>query len=566
MGSAIATCARSAARALVAVSCVGSAGGCGAGIAPPDDARPPAPAESWLVEVTAALGIDFVHESRARGAYDMPESIGAGVALLDVDADGDLDLYLVSGGRNRLLRQEADGTFADATDGSGLGDEGYGMGVAVGDVDNDGDPDVYVTNHGPDRLYRNRGDGTFDDVTAASGAGVDGWSCSAVFLDYDRDGLLDLYVTRYVADDPAHACSDRAGRPEYCGPQVFPPVPDVLLRNTGAGTFTDVSAEAGIATVAAAGLGVVAEDVDGDGWVDVYVANDAYENHLWLNRGDGTFRESAMRLGAACNLQGQPEAGMGVIAEDLDGDGAVDLFVTHLSHESNTLYRATGGASGFADVTSASGLAASSMPFTGFGTAALDLEQDGDLDLVVANGRVFRANPHPDATVAEPWTGYAEPNLVYVNDGAGRFALAPRENAGFGRPVEVSRGATVGDLDGDGDLDVVVTNVQGPARVYRNDAPRRGRWLTVRALDPAVGRDAIGARVTVVAGDRRRVRTVTRAFSYLSSRDARSHFGLGAVERVDRIVVRWPDGAEETFAPAGLDRAVELVRGEGERR
>ncbi len=540
-----------------------------------------APAAQWFTEITTAVGLDFVHETGATGKLYMPEVIGPGAALFDFDNDGDLDIYLITGNHglpdavveqtptNRLYRQDPDGRFVDVTAPSGLGDGGYGMGVAIGDVDNDGDADVYVTNYGPDRLYQNRGDGTFEDITESAGIDVPGWSCSAVFLDYDRDGFLDLYVTQYVEFDPLLRCFDEAGRRDYCGPKAFPPIHDVLLHNngsSGAPGFTDVSEEAGVASVAAAGLGVVCEDLNDDGWIDVYVANDAYPNHLWLNQRDGTFREAALMMGAAYNLHGQSEAGMGVVAADFDNDSRLDLFVTHLRVETNTHYRNLGRGVGFDDVTGETGLAASSMEYTGFGTAALDVELDGDLDLVVANGRVNRVDPRPDASIDPPWDLLAEPNLFYLNDGRGRFELIERPVASLCGLIEITRGLAIGDIDSDGDLDILISNVQGPARLYRNTSPRNGHWLVVRAADLSLRRDAIGARVTVFCDGQPLVRAITRGFGYLSSSDPRAHFGLGDVDRVDRIEVRWPDGARESFPATDVDRVVQVTRGTGKRQ
>ena len=533
------------------------------------------PQTPWLTEITADAGLDFVHESGATGGLLLPEIMGPGAALFDYDNDGDLDAYLVNGNDtpdpalsgdrlvNRLFRQEADGRFTDATIESGLGDPGYGMGIAVGDTDNDGHADVYVTNYGPDALYRARGDRTFENITAAAGIDVPGWSCSAAFFDYDRDGYLDLYITQYVAFDPQRRCFNRAGQPDYCGPKAFPPVHDVLLHNNADGTFTDVSDEAGIRSVAAAaGLGVVCNDFDDDGWCDIYVANDAYPNHLWLNQRDGTFRDAAVIMGAAYNLHGHAEAGMGVVVADLDSDALLDLFVTHLSAETNTLYRNLGSA-GFMDITGQTGLGASSIRYTGFGVAAFDIELDGDPDLVVVNGRVNRLDPLPEASVDPPWDLLAEPNLIYLNLGRGRFELTNRRVAAFCGPAEVTRGLATGDIDRDGDLDILISNVQGRARLYRNDAPREGHWLSVRAVDPRLQRCAIGAQVTLVCGEQRFVQTISRGSSYLSSREPRAHYGLGRVARIDRIDVRWPDGLQESFPGTDADSVVEVVRGRG---
>ncbi len=531
------------------------------------------PVTPWLVDVTDRYGLDFVHETGGVGDLHLPEIMGSGVALLDVEGDGDLDVYLINGAldlgrspgaagpRNRLFRQE-DGRFVDATEESGLGDTGYGMGVAVGDVDNDGLVDVYVSNYGPDRIYRNLGGGRFRDETAAAGIDVDGWSASAIFLDFDRDGLLDLYVARYVAYDPRVPCYDTAGRHEYCGPSAFPGVSDVLLRNEGRFSFRDVSVEAGMTGVSDAGLGVVSEDFNDDGWPDIYVANDADPNHLWINLGDGTFRDEGLIMGASVNAQGVTEAGMGVVAADFDGDTLPDIFMTHLANESNTLYRNLGWGLGFEDVTVASGLAAGSAPFTGFGNVAFDAELDGDLDLALVNGRVLRG-PLLPSELAAPWDDYAEPNLLYRNVGGGRFEPALEEAAEFHRRTEISRGLAIGDLDGDGDEDLLLSNGQGRARIYRNDIPRRGEGIRVEAWEPRLGRLAEGAVVIAEVEDRRLRRIQCRGRSYLSSSEPTAVFGLGGAARADGFVVRWPDGLRERFAGADGGARVRLVRGEG---
>jgi hypothetical protein len=556
--------APAAAPALLAL-CAALLPGCGA----PDGA------DSWFVEITVESGLDFEHESGGSGGLHMPEIMGSGAAFVDYDGDGDLDIYLPTGNRalpqprvvqeprNRLFRQESDGRFTDVTAASGLGDGGYGMGVALGDVDNDGWVDLYLTNFGPDRLYRNRGDGTFEDVTRAAKIEVGGWSTSAAVFDYDRDGHLDIYVARYVSFDPGKECFDSAGRPDYCGPREFPAQTDVLLHNNGDGTFSDASEAATIASIARAGLGVVCEDLDDDGWPDVYVANDGYPNQLWVNQGNGVFRDEALVLGVAYNLAGEAEAGMGVVAADLDNSGTSDLFMTHLAEETNTLYRNLGGPRGFTDHTGESGLGASSVRFTGFGTSAFDVELDGDLDLYVVNGRVYRSEVLPGAEPAAPWDRYAEPNLFYLNDGSGRFELAGPEMETLCDSVEITRGLATGDIDADGDLDLLISNTEGPARLYRNDAPRAGHWLTVRALDPRLGRDAIGARVSVEAGGKRLSRAISGGSSYLSAGPARAHFGLGGAASVERIDVVWPDGLAETFEGGAVDRNVEIIRGTG---
>jgi hypothetical protein len=540
--------------------------GCSPAVSPRDEsgagASFPGERREWFEDLTAASGLSFVHETGATGELLMPEIMGAGAALFDADGDGDLDAYLTSGASNAFFRQNSSGTFEDATEASGLGDEGYGMGVAVGDVDNDGDLDVYVANDGPDRLYRNLGDGTFEDATSASGIAVSGWSTSAAFCDYDLDGYLDLYVARYLERDSPRPCTDAAGRREYCHPREFPSATDVLLHNDGGVTFTDVSKAAGIAGARGAGLGVVCADFDRDGRSDFYVANDLDANRLWMRGEDDRFHDRAALFGSAYNLEGTVESGMGVIADDLDGDLDLDLFVTHLEGQTNTLYRNLGTGLGFDDATAAWGLAAGSVPFTGFGTVAFDVELDGDLDLAIANGRVFGGVPHPTASVAAPWDRYAEPNLFFVNDGAGGFERV--DAAEFCSPVDVSRGLAAGDVDRDGDVDLLVANIQSEVRFYVNVATRSGDWLSVRAFDPRLRREAIGAEVTVIGPGARSRRIVTRSCSYLSASDARAHFGLGRIGSPSSIEVRWPDGLVEAFRVEGVNREVTVSRGTGQ--
>jgi hypothetical protein len=546
-------------------------GGAAAGAdAPPSRA-------SWLREVAAERGLAFRHETGGTGLHHMPEIMAGGAALLDYDRDGDLDVYLVNGGpdaaapaqrgalRNSLFRNDGQARFEDVSAAAGAAGSSYGMGAAVGDVDNDGDEDLYVTNLGPDELFVNRGDGRFEDRTAAAGIRVPDWSASAAFFDYDRDGFLDLFVTQYV-DFRAHkTCRDNLDKREYCGPKDFPPLPDVLLHNRGGAAFEDVGQRAGIAARRAAGLGVVCLDLDEDGWQDAYVANDSYENHLWVNQGDGSFVDDAVVLGAAFNMQGQAEAGMGVVAADLDGDALTDLFVTHLRLETNTLFRGLGPGAGFVDWTGLSGLGRGSHAFTGFGTAAVDLELDGDLDILVANGRVARGVPDERCSLPEPWCAYAESHMVYRNEG-GRFVEDPGLAPEFSEPVTIGRGLAVGDLDGDGDLDVVLNDLQGPARLCLCEAPRRGRWLLVDPLLSGSGRRALGARLVLEAGERRLVRHVVPSAGYLTSSDPRVHFGLGPdVQAEDlRLLVAWPDGAREAFPIERLDALQVVVRGTGE--
>lgn len=530
---------------------------------------------SAFTDVTADVGLHFMQNPGVDGSYFMPESIGSGAALFDYDSDGDLDIYFVNGAwhgprdgqqpplQNRLFEQQSDGTFVDVTAQSGLGDGGYGMGVAVGDIDNDGDPDVYVTNYGPDALYRNNGDGTFLEITTAAGIDNPAWGCSALFFDYDRDGWLDLFVTNYIEYDSSAVCTDFGGRRDYCGPTHFPGAPDRLYRNNGDGSFSDVSMHSGIGAVASVSLGVVSADFDGDTWPDVFVANDGRENQLWLNNRDGTFRDEAAARGIAVNNEGYREAGMGIALGDVDGDLDLDVFLTHLRTETNTLYLNDGRAH-FRDVTLAAGLAGPSLPYTGFGTGFFDFDHDGDLDLAVANGRVTRG---PRLTVSEPpgfWDDYAEPNLFFENLGNTLFRESSARAGAFCREhVANSRGMAFGDLDNDGDVDLLLVNVGGLARLFRNDAPKKGNWLRVRALLADVPRDAIGAEMIIFTGTRRRMHLVAPGYSFLSSNDPRVHFGLGQEQRVDSIQVKWPDGRLEMFPGSEANREVVLVYGQG---
>lgn len=527
-----------------------------------------------FTEITDQVKLDFIHDPGKDGTYFMPEIMGGGGAFLDYDNDGDLDIYLIQAGPhtegtdpkpNRLFRQEADGTFRDVSAESGLGDTGYGMGVAVGDIDNDGYVDIYVSNYGPDVLYRNDGRGGFENVSASGGISDDAWSASAVFCDYDNDGYLDLYVAHYLSYDPSKQCRHWDGSIDYCGPGGAAET-DVLYQNNGDGTFTDVSRRAGIHEVSAPGLGVYCQDLTGDGRLDFYVANDGKANQLWVNQGNGRFIDEAYMLGVALNSFGAAEAGMGIAAGDVDGDSEIDLFLTHLNGETNTLYLSEGG-SGFRDATAQMGLAFAGLQMTGFGTAFLDYDHDGDLDIAVANGRVKR-QPLQAGSRGDPyWRPYAEPNLLLRNtldSGEAKFEAVGPAAGEFSSLIEVSRGLALGDVDNDGDLDLLVTHLAGPARLFRNDAPKRGRWLKVRAFDPANHRDAHGAVVTIVIDDRRITRPANPGFSYLSSNAPGAHFGLPSSGTIGGIVIRWPDGSTESFAGVAPDQTVVLRKGEGE--
>jgi hypothetical protein len=540
---------------------------------PATEAEPATP--PWFEDVTDKLSLHFVHDAggqRFEGRYFLPQIMGSGAALFDYDGDGRLDIYLVQNGgpesssRNRLFHQERDGTFRDVSAGSGLDVAGHGMGVAVGDVNNDGLPDVYVSGYGGGRLFLNNGNGTFTDVTRQAGLDDPLWGTSACFVDYDRDGWLDLVVVHYVDYDPSAPCADAGGRRDYCHPSRFAGTVTRLYRNLGRKDgvrFEDVTVKAGLGSLPGPGLGVVCADFDGDRWPDIFVANDAQANRLWINQRDGTFREEALARGVAYNGMGQAQANMGVALGDVNGDGLLDLFVTHLTEETHTLWvRQRDGR--FRDQTMASGLGSPRWRGTGFGTVLADFNHDGALDVVVANGRVQRGPVNPAGDGLGPfWGRYAERNQVFAGDGNGHFRdLSPSNGALCGTPG-VWRGLACGDIDGDGALDLLVTSAGGPARLYRNIAPDRGHWLLVRAVDPNLKRDAYGAEVTVIAGQRRWVGLVNPGQSYLCSNDPRVHFGLGKVDKVDGIRVVWPDGFEEEFAGRPVDQVVPLRRGDG---
>ncbi|MDH3592143.1 MAG: CRTAC1 family protein, partial [Planctomycetota bacterium] len=504
------------------------------------------------------------------GSYYLPEIMQGGVGLADLDGDDDLDLLQArvtppgsrDGAVPRLWIQE-DGGFRESTS-SGIAHAGYGQGVAIGDADNDGDADVYFANYGSDRFYRNRGDGTFQDATDGAGFEGDRWSVGAAFCDVDGDGWLDLYVVHYVRYDDEAVCTDPAGRREYCGPQIFHGEQDRLYRNRGDGTFEDVTESAGLKMPQggerARGLGVACVDLTGDGWADLYVANDAESNQLWVNRGDGSFTEQGVARGVAVNRHGKPEASMGVSVGDVDGDGSLDIFTTHLIQEHNTLFTGTAGPL-FFDRSVESGLTVDDVELTGFGCAFFDADLDGDPDLAVTNGRVKRHTPATDRALSPFWREYAERNLLYRNDG-GRFAPWGASAGEFARLEASDRGLAVGDLDGDGDLDLATSAVDDRVRIYENlGEPGDGGWLCVRPEDR--GRAALGAIVELEQdGTRQRIPTVA-ADSYASSREPCAHFGLG--ERRGRATVRvtWADGRRERFVTDALDRSWHIRRGDG---
>jgi enediyne biosynthesis protein E4 len=538
-------------------------------------ARVDPPGPPWFADVTDEAGLDFVHDAGPADINFMPQIIGSGAALFDFNNDGLLDIYLLQNGgpkgaRNRLYQQLPDHSFKDVSGGSGLDIVGHNMGVAVGDINNDGLPDVLVTQYGGVKLFLNNGDGTFTDVTREAGLDNPSWGTSAAFFDYDRDGWLDLVIVNYVTYDPTRPCPASEG-PDYCGPNVYPGQVTRLFHNRGpiAGArgksvrFEDVTKPSGLGARPGPGLGVVCADFDGDGWPDILVANDGQANHLWINRQDGTFSEEAAERGLAVNRMGATEANMGIALGDVSGNDLFDVFITHLTMESHTLW-VQWPRGRFSDRTSLAGLSRPHWHATGFGTVLGDFDQDGALDIAVANGRVTKAARSEDASLGPHWSLYAERNQLFTGNGEGRFRdLSPQEIALCGRP-NVARGLAFGDVNGDGALDLLMTTVGDKARLYRNVAPNRGHWLLVRAVDPRWGgRDAYGAEVRVTAGDRRWLGLINPASSFLCSNDVRAHFGLGEADRVEKVEVRWPDGTTETFPGCDADRQVVLSRGAG---
>jgi enediyne biosynthesis protein E4 len=515
-----------------------------------------------------AQELPFIYQRGETGSAWPVETTGGGVGLLDYDGDGRLDLFLAQGGpllpgktpqalADVLLKNLGNGRFTDVSARVGLTSKGYGQGVTVADYDGDGDPDVYVTRYGRNTLWRNDRDrGVFTDVTEEAGIGVGSWSLGAAFADYDGDGDLDLFVANYFAFDPALAPFRRnaqTGAPEYGLPNDFPGLPDNLYRNDGNGRFTDVTREAGVAG-SGRGMGVLAADLDGDGRIDWLVANDAQSNALWRNRGDGTFEDVAEQLGVAVNGQGLAEANMGIAFGDSDGNGLPDVAITHFYGEHETLWRAYAGPKGgvfYQDQTSEAGLAIDSRPLTGWGTALADLDQDGCLDLVATNGHI---RPEPAQLYR-----YDNPPIVWWNQGDGRFTNVSGRAGPYFQALHMGRGLACGDLDGDGDLDLVVVHHHAPSVVLWNESARRGNHLIVKLQGRGANRDAIGARLTAHVGRRRLLRTIDGGGSYLSSSDPRVHFGLGEATSVDRIEVRWSSGKVETRTNLPVNTAIEWI-------
>ena len=556
--------------------------------ATPNAVSAPETSREWFTEAETT-GIDFVHVNGMSGEFYFPEIMGPGVAMIDYDGDGYLDLFFPQGqmlgpgpgdpperpGRaglqGRLYRNDTPAStdrpaalrFTDVTEMSGVEANGYGLGAAAGDFTNDGCVDLYVTNLGPNQLFRNNCDGTFTDVSTSSETDDGGFGVSAAFLDYDRDGWLDLFVGNYAGYDITAdvQCVSVTGGRDYCPPRTYGGQPDRLYRNQGDSTFADATATAFAESSSAPALGVVTADFDGDGWIDIYVANDDEDNQLWLNQQDGTFLNRALVSGAAVNADGDAEASMGVDAGDFDNDGDEDLFISHLTTETNTLY-VNDGSAVFVDRTAASGLGAPSVEYTGFGAAWLDFDGDRWLDLFVVNGTVTR---HVTRGADEPFP-YDQTPQLFRNLGNGRFEEVSRHAGELFATSAVGRGAAFGDLDNDGDTDVVVTNTNGPARVFVNQVGNVRHWLGLKLSGPeARPRDMLGARVMVSRADEfalwRRARSDG---SYASANDPRVLVGLDDSAEPATVRVLWPDGQIEEWTDVPVDRWTTLTEGTGQ--
>ncbi len=544
--------------------------------------------EALFIEAGETSRLNFAHFNGMSGELYLPEIMGAGVAFFDFDRDGDLDIYLLQGhmigpGKtlsdamippkkgtvliDRLFRNDSSPRksrlrFTDVTDKSGIRGGGYGMGVAAGDINNDGWTDLYISNFGHNQLWLNNGDGTFKDITDKAGVDDPRWSVSAAFVDINQDGWLDLYVGNYVAYDMENPkpCRSATTARDYCGPQAFEPIPDRLFLNRGNSRFADISQTSGITEVFGGALGVIAADFDGDHWPDIYVANDGMANQLWINQKDGTFEDTAPLAGVSVNRYGMPEASMGVDAADFDGDGDEDLFMTHLVRETNTLY-VNDGTGWFDDKTAEAGLGVASVPYSSFGTAWLDIDNDGWLDLLSVNGAVTLFESHEPTDNIFPLD---RRNQLFAND-HGKAFIEISDLAGDAFKLsEVSRGAAIGDIDNDGDIDIVISNNNGPARLLVNQVGNKNAWLGVGVLDAAGKYHVTSSKVALIRENEEPLwRRVHTDGSYGSASDPRILFGLGGSRGPQTVEVTWPGGERERWSGLVTNRYHKLRRGSG---
>jgi hypothetical protein len=527
------------------------------------------PNDLRFTDITEKAGIAFKHISSPEKRY-IVESMSGGLALLDYDNDGYLDIYFVNSltvdllkangkTKSALYHNNGDGTFTEVTEKAGVGDIGWGMGATIGDYNNDGYDDIYVTCVGPNHLLKNNGNGTFSDVTQTAGVGDPRWSAGAAFVDYDNDGKLDLFVANYVAFDFNNLPEFGKGRTcQYkgvavqCGPRGLPGDGDTLYHNNGDGTFTDVSKKAGVSDPNGYyGMGVICSDFDEDGLVDIFVANDSTPNFLYKNNGDGTFKEIGFTSGTALSENGGAQGSMGVTVADYDHDGKLDLFITNFEDDYNTLYH-NDGRNSFTDVSYAARVAAVSLPYVGWGTKFFDYDNDGWVDLFVANGHVYPQLPN-----------FHQRNLVHKNNHDGTFTEVSEQLGAPFMEKRAGRGVAFGDVDNDGDVDIVINNLDGAPQLLRNDGGNANNSVLIKTVGVKSNRDGIGARVKVVSGDLTQVDEVRSGDSYLSQSDLRLHFGLEKRTKIDRIEVRWPSGVVDKIAGASANKMLTVKEGQG---
>ena len=524
-----------------------------------------------FVDLTASSGVRFEHVASHTSKKYLPETMGSGVALFDYDNDGRLDIFLVNGAPladptpkgtipektspkhwNRLFHQKSDGTFEDVTEKAGLQGAGYGMGVAVGDYDNDGFEDLYVTAYGGNKLYHNNGDGTFTDVTAQAGVEGGGWSTSAAWVDLDNDGLLDLVVLRYLQwdFDDIWCGEHKEGFRAYCHPDTFKPIPPLVYHNNGGGRFTEIGQKTGLA-IPGKGLGIAIADYDGDGHIDLFVANDSMPEFLFHNKGDGTFEEKGLLAQVAVDEDGRTYAGMGVDFEDFNNDGLPDLVVDNLANQMYAVYQNAGDGT-FTYTTRGSGMGRMSMLHSGWGLRLLDYDNDGWKDLLIAQGHDLDT-----IDLTNPQLHYREPMLLARNTGHGFVDVSAASGSIF-HEAWAGRGMATGDLDNDGRIDAVVSTNDGPAHVIRNETKTDNHWLTLKLVGHKSNRDGIGAAVKIVTSKGAQCATVTTASSYLSSSDKRVHFGLGADAVARTLEIRWPSGIRQTLKDVRADQLLQV--------